>query len=102
MPGIDVLAEQRDFANAAIGKLFGLRDDLRDRARHFRASRIGHDAEGAELVAAFLHGQERSYASADDLGAAGRRQVLELVLDGVGGLDDLFAVAGPAQAPGSL
>ena len=56
--GVDVLAEQRDLAHAGIGQPLGLGDDLRDRPRDFGAARIGHDAEGAELVAAFLHGEE--------------------------------------------
>ena len=58
VPGVDVLAEQRDLAHAGLGQPLGLGDDLRDRARDFRAARIGHHAEGAELVAAFLHGEE--------------------------------------------
>ena len=93
VPGVDVLAEQRHLAHAGLGELFGLGDDLRHRPRHFRAARIGHDAEGAELVAAFLHGQEGRHAAADDLRSARLRQMFELVLDGVVGLDDLLAVS---------
>jgi hypothetical protein len=65
------------------------RDDRRDRARIFRAARIGHDAEGAELVAAFLHGEERAHRT----GRAARtrrakgRQVVELVLGGELGVE---------------
>ena len=64
MPGVDVLAEQRDLAHAGGGQPLGLGDDLRHRPRHFRAARIGHDAEGAELVAAFLDGEEGGDAAA--------------------------------------
>ena len=56
--GVDVLADQRDLAHAGIGEPLDLGDDLGDRPRDFGAARIGHDAEGAELVAAFLHGDE--------------------------------------------
>ena len=58
MPGVDVLAEQRELAHAAIGKARRFGDDGFDRPRDLGAARIGHDAEGAELVAAFLHGEE--------------------------------------------
>ena len=33
--------------------------DVGDGARELGAARVGHDAEGAELVAALLHGEER-------------------------------------------
>ena len=100
MPGIDVLAKQRHLAHAGFGQPLGLGDDLRHRPRHFGAPGIGHDAEGAELVAAFLHGEEGGDAALDDLGALGLRQMLELVLDGVVGLDDLLAAAHPRQHVG--
>src|SRR4051812_34934833 len=49
--GIHVLAEERDLARAVRGQAarFGL--DLRNGARELGAPRIGHDAEGAKLVA---------------------------------------------------
>ena len=93
VPRIDVLAEQGHLANAGIGQLFRFGDDLGDGARDFRAARIGHDAEGAELVAAFLHGQKGGDAAPGDLGALGLRQMLELVLDGIVGLDNLLVRA---------
>ena len=61
--GVDVLAEQRDLAHARAGERSRLGDDCRDRPRDFGAARIGHDAEGAELVAAFLHGDESADAA---------------------------------------
>ncbi len=59
VPGIHVLAEQGQFTHAAVGKALGLRHNLLHTARNFRAARIGNHAEGTELVAALLHGQER-------------------------------------------
>ena len=61
--GVDVLADQRHLAHAGVGQALDLGDDLRDRPRDFGAARIGHDAEGAELVAAFLHGDEGGNAA---------------------------------------
>ena len=72
MIGVDVLAEQRDLADAGLGEPLGLGDDLRNRPRNLGAARIGHDAEGAELVAAFLHGDEGRHAALADRRAAGR------------------------------
>ena len=63
-PGVDVLAEERDLADAFGREPFGLGDDRLDRPRHLGAARIGHDAEGAELVAAFLHREEGGHSSA--------------------------------------
>ena len=100
--GVDVLAEQRDLAHAGVGQPLDLGDDLRDRPRDFGAARIGHDAEGAELVAAFLHGDEgrrrRACAIAARLGAAQR---VELVLDRKFGVDDLLAALGAREQLGS-
>ena len=53
--GVDVLAEQHDFLRALVDHLLRFFHHLRDGAGEFGAARIGHDAEGAELVAAFLH-----------------------------------------------
>ena len=46
-----------------------------------RAARIGHHAEGAEFVAAFLHGDEGRDAARADRVRLRRRQKSELVLD---------------------
>ena len=82
--GIDVLAQQRDLAHAVIGKAARLGLHVGDGSREFRAARVGHHAEGAELVAALLHGQE----GGDRLGGRALGQVAELVLLGKAGLDD--------------
>ncbi len=58
----------------------------------FGAAGVGNDAEAAELVAAFLDGQERG----DALGRGAVRQVVELVLRREVGLDHLAAGAGRA------
>ena len=50
-------------------------DDLRDGARELGAARVGHDAEGAELVATFLHRQKRGRS----VNRFGRGQRIELV-----------------------
>ena len=79
--GVDVLPDQRDLAHAIVGKPLHVFDDPGDRARDFGAARIGHHAEGAELVAAFLHGHERGDAAGADRGGLWCRQEAELVLD---------------------
>ena len=56
--GVDVLPDQRDFAHAIVGEPQHVVDDPGHRPRHLGAARIGHHAEGAEFVAAFLHGDE--------------------------------------------
>ena len=71
VPGVDVLAEERDLAHALVGEARGLGDDRVDRPRDFGAARVGDDAEGAELVAAFLDGEEGGDARAG-VAAAGR------------------------------
>ena len=93
MISIDVLAEQHDLAGAAGNVALGLQNDLFHRPRGFRAARIGDDAEGAELVAAFLHRQKRAdrpvsarprprFAATADL-----RQVVEFGFIGKVGID---------------
>ena len=94
--GVDVLAEQRDLADAGIGQALRLGDDRGDRPRHLGAARVGHDAERAELVAAFLHGDEGRHAALADRGAAGRGELAELVLDRKLGVENL-AVRGAGQ-----
>ena len=100
MPGIDVLAEQGDFAHAGIDQLLRFGNDLGDRAGDFGAARIGHDAEGAELVAAFLHGEEGGDAARLRLGLVRCRQVLELVLDGIVGFQHPLAALDALQGFG--
>jgi hypothetical protein len=60
--GVHVLAQQRDLAHAALHQIARLAR-TRHRAADLGAAGIGHDAEGAELVAALLHGQERRRAA---------------------------------------
>ncbi|MPL97135.1 hypothetical protein SDC9_43323 [bioreactor metagenome] len=87
---VDVLAKQGDLLHPLRHQLLGLGKDARNRARDLGAAGIGHDAEGAELVAAFLHRQEGG-------GATGRRafgQLVELVLDREFGVDGALAAGG--------
>ena len=98
--GVDVLADQRDLAHAGIGEPLGFGDDLRDRPRDFGAARIGHDAEGAELVAAFLHGDEGRDAARARRCAARRREMIELVLGRKFGVDDLAVASARASSSG--
>ena len=78
LPGVDVLAEQRHLAHALGRKPRRLGDDRLDRPRHLGAAGIGNDAEGAELVAALLHGQEgRVAAGCVAGGMRPRRQPVE-------------------------
>ena len=93
---VDVLAEQRDLADAGVGQALGLGDDPGDRTRHFGAARVGHDAERAELVAAFLHGDEGRHAALARRRTAWRCEVPELVLDRKFGVDCL-ALLGALQ-----
>ena len=81
MIGIDVLSDQRDFAHAGVRQPLDFGADLVDRAGGFRAARIGHDAERAELVAAFLHGDEGGDAARAGGGGARRGEMIELVVD---------------------
>ena len=74
-----------------------LGDDLLDRPRHFGAARIGDDAEGAELVAAFLHGEESGNSARADGVTLRRCQHIELVFDRKLGVDDLFTALGACQ-----
>src|SRR3974390_1774466 len=78
---IHVLTDDREFAYARTGQPFGFAHDICHGPRYFRAARIGHYAEGTELVAAFLHGQERRDAAAGDLLAAGRGERAEFFVN---------------------
>ena len=89
--GIDVLPDQRHLAHARLGQALDLGDDFLDRARDFGAARVGHDAKCAELVAAFLHGDEGGNAAPGDRFAARRGERVELVLRRKFGIDDPLA-----------
>jgi hypothetical protein len=95
--GVDVLPDQRDLAHAVVGEPLHVVDDLCDRPRHFRAARIGHDAERAELVAAFLHRDEGRDAARADRIRFRLRQEAELVLDRKFGLDRAAFALCPRQ-----
>ena len=95
--GVDVLPEEGDLDDAARDELAGLGLDPRGRARDLGAAGVGHDAEGAELVAALLHGQEGRRRPP---GAAVLRQVVELVLGGEVGLDRPLAGLAPRDEVG--
>ena len=58
MIGVDVLAEERDLAGAAGHQPPSLGEDRRRRPALLGTPRVRHDAERAELVAAFLDGEE--------------------------------------------
>ena len=90
--GVHVLPDQRHLAHARGGQPFDLGDDLADRTRDFAAARIGHHAEGAELVATFLHGDEGGNPALGDRLARRRGEHVEFVLDREFGVDDLLAV----------
>ena len=92
--GIDVLSDQRDFAHAGVGQPLDLGHDLVDRAGGFGAARKRHDAERAELVAAFLHGDEGGDAARAHGGGARRGEVVELVVDGKLGIDGVAVALG--------
>jgi hypothetical protein len=90
--GIYVLPDQRHVAHAGIGKAPDLGGDFFHRPRNFHAARIGHDAECAELVAAFLHGHKSRHAAAPRRGNRRRRHVIELFFRGKFGFHHRFAV----------
>jgi hypothetical protein len=99
-PGVDVLTKQGQLAHAGLGQNFRLADDAGGRAGGFRAARVGHDAEGAELVAALLNGEEsRNSARAGALRPR-RGDVVELVLDREFRVDDAAPRLSPPQQIG--
>ena len=84
MPAVDVLAQKRDVAHPARNQIAGFGQDTVDRTADLRPAGIGHNAEGAKLVAAFLNRQESGRRTT---GRGGFRQMLELVLGGKLGID---------------
>src|SRR5262249_5356498 len=98
--GVDVLTDQRDFAHAGVGQSLDLGDDLHHRSRHLGATRIGHDAKRAELVAAFLHGDERADTARACRLATRRPQDVELILDRKFGVDDRALTFGTGEQTG--
>ena len=86
--GVDVLAEQADFAHPCVRQPCDLFDDRRDGARIFRAARVGHHAERAETVAALLDRDEGARAAPEHRLRGGRDEVIELRFDREICLDD--------------
>ena len=87
MIGIDVLSDERDFAHAMVDEPLHVVHDLLDRARDLGAAGVGHDAKGAELVAAFLHRHEGGNAARADHRRRRLRQIRKLVFGRKFGLD---------------
>ena len=81
--GVDVLPEQRELARTQGQEPACLVEDLGCRARILGAAGVRHDAERAELVAAFLHGQKGAYP----LFRSRLRQVVEFGLFRETGVD---------------
>ena len=50
--GVDILAQQHDFLNAAVGQRLGLLDNFVHIAAALPPAHIGHDAIGAVIIAA--------------------------------------------------
>src|SRR5690606_32776322 len=67
--------------------------DVLDGARILHAARVGHDAEGTELIATLLHGEERRHAAR----ARTPRQVSELLLLGELRLDERAVLGARAR-----
>ena len=88
MIGVDVLPEQGDFARPCGGERFDLRQHLRDRAGNLGTPGVGHDAERAELVAAFLDGDKGAHPARANNLARRRGQEVELVFPREFGVDD--------------
>jgi hypothetical protein len=84
---VDVLPDQRHLAHAGGREVAYLIEDLFDRPRDLGAARVRNDAERAELVAAFLHGDEGRHPPRAGFRGARRRQERELVLHRELGLD---------------
>ena len=72
--GVDVLAEQRDFLDALLGQAGHFGQHVVQRARHFLAARVGHDAVAAVLRTAF-HDRDKGGRTVHARG----RQVVELL-----------------------
>jgi len=91
------LSDQRHLAHASLGESLDFVHDLFDRSRNFGPARIRHHAERAELVTAFLHGDESGNAAPGDGALLGRSKDLELVLDGEFGVDNSLAEPRPCD-----
>jgi hypothetical protein len=90
--GIDVLAEQGDFTDAIGRQVSDFGQHIVERARNFAATGIGHDAEGAELRAAF-HDRDESRSALD----LRRRHRIELLDFREGNIDRCLALRFPVS-----
>ena len=95
--GVDVLSDQGDLAHAIVGEPEHVVDNLCNGPRHLGAARVGHHAEGAEFIAAFLHRDERRDAAGADCIRPRRGQESELVLDRKFGLQRTAVALGMRQ-----
>ena len=93
MVGVDVLTQQRELAGTAGDEAARLAQDVDAGPALLRTARVGNHAEGAELVAAFLDGQER----ADAAGRLVLGQTVELALDRELGVDHRAGRPGAAR-----
>ena len=71
-PRVDVLAQQGDLARAGFDQPLRFVDQILERAGYFGAAGVGDHAISAELVAPFLHRQERARADPPARGQARR------------------------------
>src|SRR3954469_2250629 len=94
---IDVLPDQRDLAHAVISQPAYVLDDVCGRTRYFPAPSVGHHAERAEFVAAFLHGNESRDAPCTDRIRPWCRQETEFVVRREFGLDGTALSLGLGQ-----
>ena len=94
VPCIDILSQQRDLAHPAGRQFADFGQNGVERAREFGTARIGYHAEGAEFVAAFLHGYKGGDATVFDAGLTGIWQSREFVLDRKFGIDHGFELGG--------
>ncbi len=92
MIGVHVLTQQRHLAHAAFHQIAGFFQHAGCRTADFGTAGIGHHTEGAELVAPFLHGEERR-RGAFRLGAG--FEVVELVFFREIRIERRFAPAQP-------
>src|ERR1700722_17755184 len=99
MIGVDVLPKQRDLAAAGARESRDLVKNGAGRPRGLGAAGVRHDAKRAELVAAFLHGDEGRNAAPTNGVESGRRKLRELVLGGEVGVHDPGTDARLAQKP---
>jgi len=94
---LSISPKEGDLAHAFLHQPARLGENARSGAAHLCAPCVGHHAEGAELVAALLHGQKRGRTAP---GLRARLQFLELVLGGKIGVDDLLAARRPRHHVG--